>query len=99
MRSEKDFQRLEQSGRFSGTFEQTGNFGFVPVRHRGDYGFLVLKIAVDQADADSSFGANIMHASLVKSVLGEAGDGGLEDLGPAIENGGVSEGLRHEPEQ
>jgi hypothetical protein len=47
-----------------------------------------LEVAVDQADADSSLGADIMHAGLVETFPGEAEDCRVEDLGSAIEAGG-----------
>ena len=57
----------------------------MPIGHGGNDGLLVDEIAIDQADADSGFGADIVHAGLVKAALGEANDGGLEDLGASID--------------
>ena len=56
---------------------------------------LYFKMPVDQTDADSSFGADVVHARLMKSALGEADDGRLENLGPAIERCRFRDQVRH----
>jgi len=66
----------------------------VPIGHGRDDGFLIFEVAVDQADADAGFSANIVHTGLMKPVFGETDEGGVEDLRAPIE-GGVEVGLGH----
>ena len=79
----------------TGALEHFRNFSFVSVGHRSDDRFLILKIAIDQADTDASLGADVVHARLMKSVFGEANERSLEDLRSAIESGRFSDGVRH----
>ena len=56
------------------------------VRHCGNDRLFVFEIAIDQPDADPSLGANVVHAGLVKTALGEANKGCIEDLTTPIWN-------------
>ena len=71
----------------SRAFEHLMNFLFVTVGHRGNDRVFVFEIAVNQADADSGFGADIVHAGLMKAALGKACHSGLHDLLAAILSG------------
>ena len=80
MGGEPDLERLEQRGRFPRSLEQILNEFLMMVGHRRDHRFFVGKVTIDEPDADSGFGADIMHARLVKSAIGEANHGGIENL-------------------
>ena len=56
----------------------------MPLGHGSDDGLFVGEIAVDQPHADPGLGADVVHAGLVESALGEANDRGFEDLGAAV---------------
>ena len=85
MRGEKNLERFEQSRRLSGAFEERLDLVLMAVGHGGNDGLLVFEIAVDEADADSGLGADVVHAGLVEAAFGEADHGGVEDLLAAIE--------------
>src|SRR5260370_12094217 len=57
------------------------------IRHRRNHGLFILKIAIDQADADPGFGADIVHARLVETTFGKARHRGIEDLGGPVKDG------------
>ena len=63
------------------------------LRHRGDDRLLVFEVAINEADADPSFRAQIVHGRLMKAALGEADHGGAQDLLAAI--GSVVSWRRH----
>src|ERR1700731_2218604 len=94
MRPEQSLERRAKTWRLSRAFENFVNLFFMAVGHRRDDGLFVLEIPVDQTDADSSPGADIVHARLVKTAFGEARDRGIENLGWPVKNG-VGLGLRH----
>jgi hypothetical protein len=60
------------------------NFLFMPISNCGNDGVLVLEIAINEANADPSFGTDIVHAGRVKASFGEADQGGIENLGAPI---------------
>ena len=80
MSGEQDFERLEQRRRLFGALEDLGDLSLVAVRHCGDDRLFVFEIAIDQSDADSGLSADIVHAGLMKTALGEANKGCIEDL-------------------
>ena len=80
MRSEQNLKRLEQGRRLFSAQQHFGNLFLVAVRHRGNDRLFVFEIAINESDADPSLGADIVHAGLVKTTLGEANHGGLHDL-------------------
>src|SRR5437870_13358691 len=59
----------------------------MPIRHGRNHGLFILKIAIDQTDADPGFSTDIVHACLVEATFGEAGYRGIENLGRPIKNG------------
>ena len=85
MRREENFERFEQARRLARSLQHLVNLFFMSIRHRGYDGVLVLKIAVDQTDADACLGANIVHAGLMESSLGKAYHGGIKDLSSPLE--------------
>ena len=70
-----------------GAFQDFLDLLLVPVGHRRNDRLFVGEIAINQSDAYARFGADIVHTGLVKAAFGEANQGGIEDLGPAIESG------------
>ena len=60
------------------------NLLLMSIRHRPNHVLLIFEVAVDKTDADAGFGADIMHAGLVKSAFGEADHGRVENLGASI---------------
>ncbi len=75
MGGKQNLERFEEGGRLSGAVQDVLNFVLMAIRHGGDDRFFVCKIAVDQADADSGFGADIVHTGLVEAAFGEANHG------------------------
>jgi hypothetical protein len=65
-------------------FQHFADLFFVAIRHRGNDRLLVFEIAIDKPYANPSLGADIVHAGLVKAALGEADQGGIEDLGAPV---------------
>jgi hypothetical protein len=63
------------------------DFLFMPIGHGRNHGLFVLKIAINQTDADPGFGADIMHARLVETAFGKARHRGIENLGRPVKNG------------
>src|SRR5437588_5129446 len=59
----------------------------MPIGHCRNHGLFILKITIDQTDADSRFGADIVHARLVETTLGEARYRGVENLRRPAKNG------------
>src|SRR6516165_5445729 len=94
MSGEQDFEGLEQRRRLFGALQHFGNLFLVPVRHGGYDRLFVFKIAIDQSDADPSLGADVVHAGLVKTALGEANKSCIEDLATPI-GSGICLGLWH----
>ena len=94
MGREQNLERLEERRSLPGAFEDIMDLLFVLLRHGGNDRLLVGEIAIDQPHADAGFGADIVHARLVKAVPGEANHGGLKDLGPAFKPR-LSWDLRH----
>ena len=52
----------------SGTLQQIGNILFVFVRERGNHFLLVLKVAINESDTDSGFGADVVHVDDLASA-------------------------------
>ena len=98
MSGKQDFKRLKQRGRLFSALQHIGNLFLVAVRHCGDDGLFIFKIAVDQSDADPRLGADVVHAGLVKTALGEANKGCIQNLGTPIWNR-ICVGLRHRSEK
>jgi hypothetical protein len=94
MSGEQDFERLEQRRRLFGALQYFGDLSLVAVRHCGDDRLFVFEIAIDQPDADPGLSADIVHARLMKTTLGEANKGRIKDLTTPIWNG-ICWGLRH----
>ena len=86
MSGEQDFERLKQRRRLPGALQHVGNLFLVAVRHCRDDRLFVFEIAIDQPDADPGLSADVVHAGLVKTALGEANKGCVEDLGAPIWN-------------
>jgi hypothetical protein len=84
MSGEQDLERLEQGRRLFGALQYVGNLFLVTVRHCGNDRLFIFKIAIDQSDADPGLSADVVHAGLVKTALGEANKGGIQDLTPSI---------------
>ena len=84
MRGEQDFERLEQRRRLARAFQHFADLFLVPVGHRRNDRLFVFEIAIDQTDADPGFGADVVHAGLVKSAFGKADESGIKDLGTSI---------------
>ena len=84
MRGKEDFQRLKQGGSSARPFEQCANLGFVMLRQCRDDCFFAAKVAVNQPDTDAGFGADVVHAGLVKAALGKAENRRTQDLGGAV---------------
>src|SRR5205823_3812583 len=57
------------------------------IRHRRNHGLFVLKIAINQTDADPGFSADIVHARLVETTFGKARHRGIENLRRPVKNG------------
>ena len=85
MGGEKNLKGLEQRRSLAGLLEQRADLFLVPIGHRRDDRFLVREVAVDQANADTSFRADIVHAGLVKPALRKRGDRRLQNLIAAVE--------------
>ena len=86
MSGEQDFERLEQRRRLFGALQHFGNLSLVAIRHCGDDRLFVFEIAIDQPDADPGLSADVVHAGLVKTALGEANKSCIEDLTTPIWN-------------
>ncbi len=84
MRREQNLQRFKQRRRLLGALEDLMNFFFMPIGHCGNDRILVLEIAINQANADPSLCANVVHAGLVEASFGEADQGRIENLGVSI---------------
>src|SRR5439155_12050176 len=84
MRCKQNLERLKQRRRLLRALQDLMNFLFMPIGHCGNDGVLVVKIAINEADADPSLRADVVHAGLVKSSLGEANERGIENLGASI---------------
>jgi hypothetical protein len=63
------------------------------IGHRGNDRLFVFEVAVDEADADTSFGTDVVHAGLMKSAFGKADYSGIKDLGTSIWVGRILLGL------
>ena len=87
MRGEKDLEGFEQGRGLSGPLQDLCNLFLVFFSDRGDDFILVSKIAIDEADADAGLSADVVHRSLVKTRLGKANYGGVEDLSATIIRG------------
>src|SRR4030095_11325165 len=94
MRGEQNLKRLKQRRRLLRALQDLMNFLFMPIGHCGNNGILVLKIAINEANADPGFGANVVHAGLVEASLSEADQGRIKNLGASI-RAGVCLGLWH----
>src|SRR6187399_2230523 len=95
MGGEKNLEGFEEAGGLSGSGEDVLNLVLMAGSHGGDDGFFVCKIAIDKADADSGFGADIVHTGLVEAAFGEADQGGIKDLLWSIVSDGVCAELGH----
>src|ERR1700737_5290767 len=59
----------------------------MPIGNGRNHGLFILKVAIDQTDADPGFGADIVHARLVETTFGKARHRGIENLGRPVEDG------------
>ena len=84
MRGEQNLKRLKQRRRLFRALQYFVDFFLVPVGHRGNDRVLVLEIAINQANADTGLGANVVHAGLVEASFSEADQGCIENLGASI---------------
>ena len=82
---EQNFQGIEERWRRAGPLEKIAEVFLMLLGEGGDNSFLARKIAIDQPDADAGFGANVVHARLVKAAFGEANHRSTKDLRPSIE--------------
>jgi len=98
MRGEKHLERFEQAGGLARAIENLMNLFLVPVGHSRNHVLLVLEIAINQADADPGFSADIVHARLVETALGKTRHRGIENLGRPVKDG-VDLRLGHGPKQ
>ena len=80
MGGEKNLEGFEKGGGLSGSGQNVLNLVLMAGSHGGNDGFFVFKIAVDKADADSGFGADIVHTGLVEAAFGEADQSSIKDL-------------------
>src|SRR5260370_41278761 len=60
------------------------DFFLMPVSHCRNDCVLVLEIAINKTNADPSLRADVVHTGLVEASLGEADQGGIEDLGASV---------------
>ncbi len=95
MCGKQSLERLAQIRRLPRTLQNFVDLFLVPIGHGGNHGFLVLKVAVDQADADPGLSADIVHAGLVEAAFRETSHRGVEDLGRPVESYRFDLGLRH----
>ena len=95
MGGKQNLKRLEQIRSLSGALQDLLNFLFMPIGHCRNDRILVFEIAINEADADPSLSADVMHAGLVKPSLGEAHQRRVKNLGGPIE-AMVYLGLSHE---
>src|SRR5262249_42927478 len=98
MGGEQDFERFEQSRRLFGALQHIGNLFFVPVRHCGNDGLFIFKIAIDQSNTDPGLSADIVHTGLMKTTFGEANKSCIQDLRTPIWNR-ICLRLRHKIEK
>src|SRR5215212_2091270 len=89
------FERFEETWRLPGKLQKLLNFLFMLLRHGANDCLFILEVAIDEANADAGFSADIVHAGEVKSLPGEAKDRGIDDLGLTIGGGIVLEDGRH----
>ena len=73
-----------KSGSLTRAFQEFLKNLLPAISHGGNDGLFALKVAVDKTYADTGFGADIVHARLVKATFGEARESGAEDLVPAV---------------
>ncbi|MGH7982486.1 MAG: hypothetical protein ACREFF_04985 [Candidatus Udaeobacter sp.] len=63
------------------------------ISHCGNDSLFVFEVAVDEANADTSFTTDVVHAGLMKPAFGEADYSGIKDLGTSIWVGRILLGL------